>query len=81
MRHTRTNKKIYLLTERETHHDVRTRQVRAAEELPLVGRSGELAFQEVPLRFKVWVQEFGLDGAGDHEGEGADEEGRRGFDV
>ncbi len=32
------------------------------------------------MRLQVRVQEFGLDAAGDEEGEGADEEGGGGFD-
>ena len=69
-----------LRTERETHHDVRTRQVGPAEELPLVGRSRELAFEEVELGLQVRGQEPGLDAAGDQEGERADEEGGGGLD-
>ena len=64
-----------LHTERKTHHDIRPRQLSAAEKAAPVGRCGELALQEIPLGAQVWVQEFGFEGAGEEEGEGAEEEG------
>lgn len=68
-------------TERETHHDVRTGEIGTAEIFAIIGGRGELAFEEVELRFQVRVQEFRFDAAGDQQGERADEEGARGFDV
>ena len=53
-----------LHTEWETHHDIRPRQVSAAEIAAPVGRRGELALEEVPIGAQVWVQEFGFEGAG-----------------
>lgn len=79
--HNHTGKKESPRTERETHHDIRTRQLRAAEIVPAVGGRGELGFEEIPLGFQVGEEEFGFDGAGDEEGERAEEEGGGGFDV
>ena len=70
-----------LRTERGAHHDVRAGQVGAAEVVPAVGGGGELVFEEVELGLEVRVQVFRFDGPGDHEGEGADEEGGGGLDV
>ena len=67
---------IYALhTEWEAHHDIRPRQFSAAEKAAPVRRRGELALEEIPLGAQVWVQELALEGAGEEEGEGAEEEG------
>lgn len=68
-------------TERRTHHDIRPRQLVPAEILAVVGRGGELGFQEVEGRFEIRIEESGSDAICDHEDEGAEEEGGAGFDV
>ena len=41
----------------------------------MVGGGGELVLEEVEVGGEVRAEEFGLDGAGDEEGERAEEEG------
>ncbi len=67
-------------TKRGTHHDIRARELRAAEKGAVVRGGGELGFDKVELGFEVRAEVGGVDGGGEEGGEGAEEEGGVGFD-
>ena len=64
------------------NHDIRSGELVAAEELAFAGRVDEIVFEEVEVGLQLWVDEAGVDLAGDAVGDGLEEEGDgRIFDV
>jgi len=59
----------------KVNHDIRSGQLVAAEELALARRVDEVVLEEVEVRLQLWIDEAGVDLAGDAVGDGLEEEG------
>jgi len=56
----------------------RSGQLVAAEEFAFAGRVDQVVLEEVEVGLQLWVDEAGIDLAGDAVGDGLEEEGDRG---
>ncbi len=67
-------------TKRRAHHNVRARELPAAQKGAVVRGVRELGFDKVELGLEVGAEVVIVDGGGEEIGEGAEEEGGGCFD-